>query len=451
MNIVIIGLGTIGDTVLRNLTEEGHAITIIDEDKDIIESLIEKYDVFGVVGNGACMDIQREANVEDADLVVALTKNDELNIFACLAAKHLGVSETIARVRNPAYRKQIADMKDDLGISMIVNPELETANEIFNMVNLPSAVRIERFAKGKALLVEVIAERGCPLIGESLLSLGRKLKSRFLICAVQRGDSVYIPSGNFVIEEGDKIHFTSATRNLTDFLTEVNLAKMPLRNIMVVGGGKTGFYLADALSDKEYAVKLIEANVEKADELAETLPGVTVICGNGTQHDLLLEEGLEAMDSFVALTDVDEENIIVSMFAKKKHVKKTITQIENDDLYGMLDELGIENSVSPKQVVAGRIISFVRALENSKGSNVLTLYRLVNNRVEALEFSARTHESFYNIPLKDLNIKKNCLIACIIRKNEVIIPNGSSAIMFGDHVVVVTTHKNFDDLSDVFE
>lgn len=451
MNIVIIGLGTIGDTVLRILSEEGHAITIIDDDKGIIESFIEKYDVFGVVGNGACIDIQREANVDNADLVVALTKNDELNIFACLVAKHLGVSNTIARVRNPAYRKQIADMKDNLGISMIVNPELETANEIFNMVNLPSAVRVERFAKGKALLVEVIAQKGSPLIGESLISLGRKLKSSFLICAIQRRDSVYIPSGNFVIEEGDKIHFTSATRNLTDFLTEARLAKMPLRNIMIAGGGKTGFYLADALKDKEYKVKLIESDAEKADELAETLPGVTVICGNGAQHDLLLEEGLEAMDSFVALTDIDEENMIVSMFAKKKHVKKTITHIENDDLFGMLDELGIENSVSSKQVVAGRIISYVRALENSKGSNILTLYRLVNNQVEALEFSARTHESFYNKPLKELKIRKNCLIACIIRGNDVLIPNGSTEIRFGDHVVVVTTHKNFDDLTDAFE
>ena len=451
MKIVIIGLGSIGRTILENLSGEKHTITIVDEDKALIENLIEQYDVFGVVGNGACMDIQREANVEDADLAISLTRNDELNIFACLVAKQLGVKNTVARVRNPAYRNQIAEMKDSLGISMVVNPERETANEIFNMINLPSVARIDHFAKGKALLVEVIAEKGCSLIGESLISLGRKLKSRVLICAVQRGDAVTIPSGGFVIEEGDRIHFTADAKNLGDFLSETHLVKAPFKNIMVVGGGKIGFYLADSLSQRKYAVKLIEESDARAEELAALLPKVTVACGNGTKHDLLMEEGIEAMDAFVALTDVDEENIIVSMFANKKNVKKTITKIHIEDLFGMLDELGIDNYVSPQNIVADRIISYVRALENTKGSNVLTLYRLVNSQVEALEFIAKSPERIYDVPLKDLTIKKNCLIACIIRNNEVIIPNGSSAIKLGDNVVVVTTQKNFDDLADVFE
>ena len=451
MNIVIIGLGSIGRTILKSLSGEGHTITIIDEDKDLVESLIERYDVFGIVGNGASMDIQKEANMEDSDLMVALTKNDELNIFACLVAKRLGVKHTIARVRNPDYRRQIVDMKDALGISMVVNPEKETANEIFNLINLPSVSRMEHFAKGKVLLVEVNAKKGCALIGETLISLGRKLKSRVLVCAVQRGDEVIIPSGSFEIREGDKIHFTADSKNLGDFLAEVNLVASPYKHIMIVGGGKVGFYLADSLSRKKYAVKLIEQNAYKAEELAEDLPRVTVACGNGTQHDLLIEEGIEAMDAFVALTNVDEENIIVSMFANKKGVKKAITQLESDDLFGMLDELGIENTVSPKQVVASRVLSYARALANSRGSNVLTLYQLVNNQVEALEFAARKKEPIYDKPLKDLTIKKNCLIACIIRDNEVIIPNGNSQIRLGDNVVVVTTHKNFDDLTDVFE
>lgn len=451
MKIVMIGLGTIGRTILKNLSGEAHTITIIDENKDVVETLIERYDVFGVVGNGACMDIQREADVESADLVIALTRNDELNVFVCLVAKRLGVKNTVARVRNPAYRKQIAEMKDDLGISMVVNPEQETANEIFNMINLPSVARIEHFAEGKVLLVEVVAEKGCALVGESLISLGKKLKSRVLICAVQRGDSVTIPSGHFTIEEGDKIHFTADAKNLGDFLAETGLVKSPLRNIMIVGGSRVGYYLADALSKKKYKVKLIENNPARAEELAESLPRVTVACGNGTRHDLLLEEGIEAMDAFVALTENDEENIIVSMFANKKKVKKTVTQIHIDDLYGMLDELGIENNVSAKDVVAGRIISYVRALANTQGSELVTLYRLVNNQVEALEFAAKKPEWLYDIPLKELTIKQNCLIACIIRKNEVMIPNGDSVIKLGDNVVVVTTHKNFDDLTDVFE
>ncbi len=451
MNIVIIGLGTIGKTILQNLSGEGHTVTIIDEDKHEIEALIEKYDVLGVVGNGACIDIQSAANVKDSDLVIALTRSDELNILACLVAKKLGAQNTIARVRNPDYRKQIALMKDDLGISMVVNPELETANEIFDIINLPSVVQIEHFAEGKVSLVEVVATKGCSLIGETLISLGKKLQTKVLICAVQRGGEVIIPSGNFMIQEGDRIHFTSNAKMLGDFLSEVNLVKSPLKNIMIIGGSRIGFYLADFLSKKRSTVKLVEHDPAHAEELADALPRVTVVCGNGTQHDLLIEEGIEAMDAFVALTDIDEENIIVSMFANKKNVRKTITQIENDDLYGMLDELGITNNISPKQVVANRIISYIRALANTVGSNVLSLYRLVNNQVEALEFSAKKQERFYNTPLKNLKVKKNCLIACIIRQNQVIIPNGDSEIRLGDNVVAVTTHKNFDDLNDVFE
>lgn len=451
MKIVIIGLGTIGRTILKNLSREGHTVTIIDEDKEKIERLIEHYDVFGVVGNGASMAIQQEAGVKGAELVIALTRSDELNILACLVAKRVGAKNTIARVRNPDYRKQILEMKDDLGISMVVNPELQTADEIFNLVNLPSVAQIDRFAGGKVSLVEVVAEPGCALIGETLISLGKKLATKVLICAVQRGDEVIIPSGNFEIHEGDHIHFTAVAKTLGDFLREVNLMKSPLRNVMIVGGGRIGYYLADSLSKKKYKVKLIEQDAAHAEELAEQLPRVTVVCGNGTQHDLLMEEGIEAMDAFVALTNIDEENIIVSMFANKKNVKKTITQIKGEDLRGMLDELGIDNNVSPRQIVADRIISYIRALANTVGSNVLALYRLVDEQVEALEFAAKKQESFYNKPLKTLKIKRNCLVGCIIRQSEVIIPNGDSEIHLGDTVVVVTTHKNFDDLNDVFE
>lgn len=451
MRIIIIGLGTIGETILKNLSNEGHTITIIDENKDIVESLIEKYDVFGVVGNGACMDIQEEASVQDADLAIVLTNSDELNVFACLVAKKAGVKNTIARVRNPLYRKQILEMKDQLGISMIVNPELDTAHEIFNLINLPSIAQAEHFAKGRVLLVEIVAEKGCSLVGETLISLGKKLSTKTLICAVQRGDTVTIPSGNFIIEDGDRIHLTADANSLGKFLTEIQLVTAPLKRIMIIGGNKLGYYLADKLSSKKFSVKLIESDKETAEELAESLPGVTIIHGNGTQHDLLLEEGIEAMDAFVALTDVDEENIIVSMFANKMKVKKAITQIKSDDLYDMLEELGIKNNVSPKDIIANRIISYARAIANTRGSNVLTLHRLVGGRVEALEFAAKTQEKFLDIPLKELKLKENCLIACITRNSEVIIPDGNSHIQLGDNVIVVTTHKNFDDLADVFQ
>ncbi len=451
MKIVIIGLGTIGKTVLKSLSAMGHTITIIDEDKDKVEGLIEKYDVFGVVGNGACIDIQNEAGMEDADLAIVLTNSDELNVFTCLVAKKAGVKNTIARVRNPDYSKQIMDMKDELGISMIVNPEKETADEIFNLINLPSVSQMEHFAKGKVLLVEIVAEKGCSIIGETLISLGKKLNTKVLVCAVQRGDEVIIPSGNFMFCEDDRIYFTSDASSLHNFLSEVQLEMSPLKNVMIIGGDRIGHYLASELSEKKFSIKLVESDRAKCEELAENLPRVTVIHGNGTQHDLLVEEGIEAMDAFVALTNIDEENMIVSMFANKMNVTKTITQIKSDDLYDMLGELGIENTVSPKKIVADKIISYTRALANKRGSNVLTLYRLVNDQVEAIEFLAKKEEKFYNKPLKTLKTKDNCLIACIIRENEVIIPNGDSEIKLGDNVIVVTTHMDFDDLNDVIE
>lgn len=451
MKIVIIGLGTIGYNILKSIDRVSHTITVIDQDKDKIESVIEHYDVFGVVGNGACRDIQQEAEVGSADLVIVLTKSDELNILACLVAKNIGAKNTIARVRNPEYRSQIMDMQDSLGISMIVNPEMDTAREIFNLISLPSIAQIERFAKGRALLVEIEIEDKNVLIGETLISLGKKLKTKVLICAVQRGSEVIIPSGNFTIEKGDRIYFTADANSLGAFLNEINLVRSPLRRVMIVGGDKIGFYLADQLSSKGYKIKLIEHDKGRAEELATLLPKVTVLEGNGTQHDLLIEEGIEAMDAFVALTNIDEENMIVSMFANKMKVRKTITQIKNDSLYAMLDELAIKNNVSPTNIVANRILSYVRALDNSRGSNVLTLYRLVNNQVEALEFAVRTQSKLFGKPLKELTLKANCLIACIIRGEQVIIPNGSSTIEVGDNVVVVTTHKNFDDLADIFD
>lgn len=451
MKIVIIGLGTIGRAILKSLSGEDHTITIIDENKEKVDKLIERYDVQGVVGNGASLDIQREARVKDADVVIALTKSDELNVFACFVAKKLGVNNTIARVRTPEYRHQIHEMKDELGISMIVNPERDTATEIVNLISLPEIVNVDRFAMGRVLLVEIVVEKDCGLVGETLISFGKKIKTKVLICAVERGNEVIIPTGNFEIKEGDRIYFTSDAKSLRDFLSEIRIVKSPLKNIMIVGGNKTGYYLADELSKKKYNVKLIESDKIVAEELAETLPKVTIINGNGAQHDVLIEEGLEAMDAFIAITDDDQENMVVSMFANKVKVRKTITQIKSDDLYDMLSELNVGINVSPKDIVANRIISYIRALENTIGSNVLTLYQLVDNCVEALEFLAKSQGKFYNIPLRELNIKDNCLIACILRGTEVIVPDGNTTIQLGDNVIVVTTHKKFDDLTDIFD
>jgi len=449
MKIVIIGMGTIGRTILANLINEDHTITIIDQNKDKVERLIESYDVSGVVGNGACLGVQMEAGANTADIVISVTQSDEVNILACLVAKKVGADSTIARVRNPEYREQMEKMKEELGLSLVVNPERETADEIFNLISLPSVSNIEHFAKSRVALVEVEAEKGCALIGETLISAGKKFKTQALICAIQRGGEVVIPSGSFQIEEGDKISFTADAKELGDFLQEINMVEKPFKNVMIVGGGRVGYYLAETLSKKRYKVKLIENNKAQAEEMAEQLPKVSVIYGNGTSHSVLMEEGIEEMDVFVALTGNDEANIIVSMFANEKNVRKNITQVMSDELVKMLGGKQIDHSVSPKHIAASKIISYVRSIANKRGSNVLTLSRLVNDQVEALEFLAKADEKFYDVPLKELKIKENCLIACIIRDNQGHIPNGIEYISKGDTVVVVTTHKNFDDLTDL--
>lgn len=451
MKIIVIGCGTIGKTIVEHVSKEGHNIVVIDSDKEKVENMIERYDVVGVVGNGASLEILEEAGAKNADLVIAISSEDEINILACMVAKKIGAESTIARVRNPEYLRQTKLMQNELGLSMIVNPEHETSAEIMNMINLPSILKLEHFAKGKVNLVEILVEEGSLLAGETLISMAKKIKTKVLICAVQRGQEVIIPTGNFQIQAGDHLNITADANALVSFLAEVNLNNTPLKKIMIIGGGKIGYYLADSLAKRKYKVKLIENNKERARELAEALPKVTVIEGDGSDHDVLLEEGIKNTDACISLTNIDEENIIISLYANKQNVTKVITKLKRNTFASMLDDLGIASAVLPKDIVASKIISYIRAVSNKRGSNVITLYKLVNNKVEALEFYAKKKKRFFNKPLKELSVKKNCLIACIIRDGNVIIPNGNDCIMVDDSVLVVTTHQNFDDLSDAFE
>lgn len=451
MKIVVIGCGTIGRTIVEHVSKEGHNLVIIDNDPKVVENLIEKYDVMGVVGNGASLDIQEEAKVKSADLVIAVSPEDEINILATLVAKKLGADATIARVRNPEYRRQIELIKDDLGLSMVVNPEQETADEIVKMINLPSLLKIEQFGKGKVNLIEILVEEGNPLIGETLISMNKKIKTKVLICAVQHEEEVIIPTGNYLICKGDRLSITADSSSLVTFLDELHLITTPIRNVIIIGGGRIGYYLAKELSNKKIKVKLMETNQERSEELAEMLPKVTVVNGDGTDQNLLIEEGIERTDACIALTNIDEENIIVSMYASRLKLKKVIAKVKRDSFLGMVDNLGIASLVSPKDIAANKVISYIRAISNSRGSNVVTLYKLVNNKVEALEFYAKQKKKFFNKPLKELKVKENCLIACIIRDGQVIIPNGNDYIQLDDSVLVVTTHKQFDDLTDAFE
>lgn len=451
MYIVIVGDGKVGSLLTEYFAGEGHDVVVIDTNQELIQNLINSYDVMGICGNGANYRVQMEAGVKKADVLIAAASSDELNILCCMVGRKIGAKRTIARVRNPDYSKQLGFMRDELGLSMVVNPEYEAAASIARVLRYPSAIKLDTFAKGRVDLAEILIERGSPLVGNPLYSLPKLLKVNILICAVQRGDSIYIPTGDFVLREGDRIHITANHEDLVTFFKVLKIYKKGVRDVMIVGGGKVGFYLAELLSDSGMHIKLIEKDHDRCMELAEDLPDVSVVYGDGTNENVLLEEGIEKVDAFVALTGIDEENIITAMYAKNKDVRKVISKVNRMAFTNMIESLNVGSIVSPKQIAADLILSYVRAMQNSMGSNVRTLYKLVDGKVEALEFYVSDTAPFTDIPLRDLKLKKNVLLACIIRGNQIIYPHGDDVLRFNDRVIVVTTNKYLRDLINILE
>ena len=451
MKIVVIGDGKVGRAIVQHTCKEGHEVVVIDKNPKVIEELVNTYDAGGICGNGACIDIQESAGVAKADLVVAATSRDEVNMLACLIAKKLGAKATIARVRSYEYNQNIELMKDALGIQMTINPELEAANEIMNIINFPEANRVDTFANGNVDLVELFIPENSPLIGLTLANISTKYQVRILVCAVQRGEEVFIPTGNFTFQAKDKIHITASRLVVKDFLKKLGLIETKMKDILVIGGGKISIYLAEQLIKGKYNVKIIEKDYERCLELSELLPGASIIHGDGSDQLLLEEEGLDSCDAIVCLTNLDEENIIISLYAQKKEVSKIITKVNKESFAGIVETIGVASVISPKEITSSRVISYVRSTSNIHGSNIVKLYKLVNNRVEAIEFIAKKSSKLLNVCLKDLKLKKNVLIASIIRNSEVIIPSGMSQIEVNDSVIVVTTGQILDDLNDILE
>lgn len=449
MKIIVIGNGKIGQSIIRNVSEEGHSITIIDCDSRVVSQMIDTYDVMGIVGNGASVEIQKEADVQDADLVIAVTSSDEVNLLSCFIAHKLGASDTIARVRNPQYLKQLDFMKDDLGLSMIINPDYEAAKFISRNLTLPNALKVEVFAKGKMELVELRVEADSILNGCSLFELSNKYKLKVLVCAVERDKEVIIPVGNFILKGNDKIHVAAAHQDLLTFFQKSFKKMERLHDIMIVGGGRISYYFCELVSRNKYNIKLIEKKPDICQSLSERFSKVDIIEGDGTNQTVLEDEGIEKIDAFLALTGMDEQNIIVSMFAGKHNAKKIITKVNNSTLNSMMETIGMASVFSPREIIANQIISYIRAKVNNRGSNIQTLYKLVDQRVEALEFVVKKKSKLIDKPLKDLKIKKNILIAGIIRDSEVIIPNGNSEIHLGDSVIVITTDPYLEDLVEI--
>ncbi len=449
MKIVIIGDGKVGYKLAKQLSSEKYDIILIDNNEEKLRKSIERMDVFCVVGEGGSVEVQQRADVPHADLVIACTSTDECNMLSCLIARRLGARHTIARVRNPIYYKQIDFLKKDLHLSMVVNPELIVAGDITRLLLFPDASKVETFVKGRVELVEFPIHCG-KLEGLSLSELYARFQVPVLVCAVESGETVLIPDGDYILKAGDKLHIAASHQNMEQFFKKIALRKEKIKNAMICGGGRVAYYLASQLCNLGMNVKIIERNRERCEELCELLPQATIINGDATEHDLLIEEGIEKTDAFIALTGMDEENIIMSLFASKQSVSKVIVKINEDRRAMMIDELGLDSIVSAKTATADAILGYVRARRNSQCSaNVETMYQLLDGRVEALEFIIKSENAYTGVPLKDLNLKVNNIIACIARGRKIIIPNGDDSIQVGDSVVIITMTKQIRDLDDI--
>lgn len=449
MKIVIIGDGKVGYKLAKQLLSEKYDIILIDNNEEKLRKSIERMDVFCVAGEGGSVEVQQRADVPHADLVIACTSTDECNMLSCLIARRLGARHTIARVRNPIYYKQIDFLKKDLHLSMVVNPELIVAGDITRLLLFPDASKVETFVKGRVELVEFPIHCG-KLEGLSLSELYARFQVQVLVCAVESGETVLIPDGDYILKAGDKLHIAASHQNMEQFFKKIALRKEKIKNAMICGGGRVAYYLASQLCNLGMNVKIIERNRERCEELCELLPKATIINGDATEHDLLIEEGIEKTDAFIALTGMDEENIIMSLFASKQSVSKVIVKINEDRRAMMIDELGLDSIVSAKTATADAILGYVRARRNSQCSaNVETMYQLLDGRVEALEFIIKSENAYTGVPLKDLNLKVNNIIACIARGRKIIIPNGDDSIQVGDSVVIITMTKQIRDLDDI--
>lgn len=450
MRIVIIGAGKVGSTLAFQLVKEGHDVVVIDTEEERIKDLQNMTDIMALCGNGAKIDVLEEAEAGFSDIVIAATSADEVNILACFMARQLGAQKTIARVRNPDYRKQLELMKEEIGLSMIVNPELSAANEISRILRFPTADDVEIFCRGQVELVDYSIGDDCPLCGLSLMDVYLKYKVKILVCAVRRGEEVTIPNGEFILQAGDTISITASPKNISSFFKAIGSFRAPTRSVMIVGGSPTAYYLATELTDMGIDVKIIEQSQKRCEELSELLPKASIICADATEKDILLEEGLMNYDGFVALTGLDEMNIIYGMYAKAKKVEKVIAKINRLSFPEVIETSGIKSVVSPKQITAERISSYVRAVQNSYAKNkVESLRSIVGGKVEALEFVVRDEGKYIGIPLKDLHIRKNVLVAAIVRNDVAMIPNGNDCIQYGDSVIVITTNLIVDELEDI--
>ncbi|MBQ8183269.1 MAG: Trk system potassium transporter TrkA [Clostridia bacterium] len=451
MNIIVVGIGKVGYTVAEQLSQEMHDVTIIDTDEDVINDTLQDIDVIGVIGNGATSKTLTDAGISDCDLLIALTGSDELNILSCLLAKQLGAGSTIARVRNPEYSNDLRLIKDSLGLTIAVNPEREAAAEMQRILKFPTARNVDIFGHGKVDLLSFHINRSCNLCDKSVKDAFSRIKTKALICAVERGDDVFIPTGDFVIKEHDTIAVLTPEKTAPDFFKQIGFRTTHIKNIMIIGGGKIAVYLAKSLSHLNVNATIVEKDLDTALNLSYNLPNINVVHGDGTNRSLLLEEGMKKADAFCCLTGIDEENIVLSLFAKSVNPNiKTITKVNHTLFREVIKTLDIDSVVYPKFTTASIILKHVRSKTSRDGvSGVEKLTRIINNKVEAIEFQVSPESRLANCTVQDLTLRPNILLGSITRDGEVIIPRGSDTLMPGDSVVVVTSTERLTSLDDI--
>ncbi len=448
MRLIVVGAGKVGATLVEKLSSEDHDVVIVDKDAECVEAVLNKYDVQGVCGGGCDREILDEAGADKADFVIACTDRDESNILCCMMAKKMGAKYTIARVREPEFFSELEEMSREFGIDMIFNPEYRTAKEIAEVLQFPSAINIETFAGGTVSIIELKISDGNPIIGKSLSDIIKEYEVKILFGLVDRQGQVFIPRGDFVIEENDHVFITATVRELEAFSKKIHIYKQRSKSIFIIGGGKIAYYLANELKNGGLNVKIIEIDEERCIELSEALPHTTVLCGDGTDQEVLDEEGIKSSDACVALTGIDEQNVIISLYAASKDVGKVITKVDSPTVSRMVRNLGLDTVLAPRNVIANDILRFVRASQAGADAGLNSLYRL-HESVEALEFTVSDDYEFLNIPLKDLKIKRNFLVSGIVRDKEYIVPTGDSMFLLGDKVLIITTDKHITDLNQI--
>ncbi len=451
MKIVVAGCGKIGHTIIESLVIEGHDVTAIDIEPEVLEEVTNMYDVMCVCGAVTDVNTLMEADVGKCELFVSVTGSDEMNMLACFLSKKMGAKNTIARIRSPFYNEHsLGFIKQQLNLRTSINPEQIVAKELYNILKFPSADSIETFSRRQFELIHHKLKPDSILDGMTLIEMRKKYPGNYLVGTVERGDDVFIPGGNFVLKSGDKVGFTASPSEIQKLFKALGILQKKARSVMILGASTTAYYLAKMLLASGNPVKIIEKDRAKCEQFSELLDGAVIIEGDGARQELLLEEGIASTDAFVALTGMDEENILISFFATSQNVPKVISKVNRGELAYMAEKLGLDTIVSPRSVVLDIISRYARALENSLGSNVETLYKLMDGKAEALEFKVKDDFEHQNIPLRNLKLKKNIIVAGIIRNRKAIIPGGDDVILSGDHIVVLAAGHLMNDLSDIF-